>query len=58
MMGATATGLLGLLVPETYGGGGLNVATTTAVLEAFGEGCRDRSGPDPRRRCVIGHGRL
>lgn len=34
-------GLLGLSVPDSYGGIGLNTLTTARVLEAFGYGCQD-----------------
>ncbi len=34
-------GLLGLSVPQRYGGQGLDAVTTARVLEAFGRGCRD-----------------
>ncbi len=34
-------GLLGLCVPEEYGGAGLSALTTSHVIEAFGRGCQD-----------------
>lgn len=34
-------GLLGLPVPEQYGGSGLNALTSALALEAFGYGCHD-----------------
>lgn len=34
-------GLLGLSVPATYGGLGLDARTSARAMEAFGEGCRD-----------------
>jgi alkylation response protein AidB-like acyl-CoA dehydrogenase len=34
-------GLLGLCVPERYGGMGLDALTTARVIEAFGRGCED-----------------
>lgn len=34
-------GLLGMSVPERYGGGGLDSLTTARVMEAFGRGCTD-----------------
>ncbi len=34
-------GLLGLCVPLTYGGGGLDALTTAGAVEAFGYGCED-----------------
>jgi alkylation response protein AidB-like acyl-CoA dehydrogenase len=34
-------GLLGLPVPEEYGGSGLDALTTAIALEAFGYGCED-----------------
>jgi alkylation response protein AidB-like acyl-CoA dehydrogenase len=34
-------GLLGLSVPEQYGGLGLNALTTARVIEAMGRGCHD-----------------
>ncbi len=34
-------GLLGLPVPEEYGGSGSNLTTTIAAMEALGYGCRD-----------------
>ena len=34
-------GLLGLSVPKSCGGGGLDSLTTARVMEAFGEGCED-----------------
>lgn len=34
-------GLLGLSVPKSSGGGGLDAMTTARVMEAFGEGCED-----------------
>jgi alkylation response protein AidB-like acyl-CoA dehydrogenase len=36
-----AFGVLGLSVPEAYGGCGLDVLTATLALEGVGEGCRD-----------------
>lgn len=36
-----AMGLLGLPVPEEYGGVGVDPLTTALALEAFGYGCRD-----------------
>ncbi|MGF1562569.1 MAG: acyl-CoA dehydrogenase family protein [Geminicoccaceae bacterium] len=36
-----AFGLLGLCVPQAYGGLGLDIVTTVMVLEAIGEGCAD-----------------
>jgi alkylation response protein AidB-like acyl-CoA dehydrogenase len=35
-------GILGLPVPERYGGSDLGVLTTTAAMEALGYGCRDQ----------------
>jgi L-prolyl-PCP dehydrogenase len=34
-------GLLGLCVPEQYGGIGLDAVTTARIVEAFGRGCED-----------------
>src|ERR1044071_9806907 len=34
-------GLLGLCVPERYGGVGLDALTTARAVEAFGRGCQD-----------------
>nr|ATG32070.1 proline dehydrogenase [Nannocystis pusilla] len=34
-------GLMGLCVPEAYGGLGLDALTTARVVEAFGRGCED-----------------
>lgn len=34
-------GLLGLAVPETYGGAGADILTTMLVMEGLGYGCRD-----------------
>lgn len=34
-------GLLGLSVPEQYGGIGLDAVTTARAIEAFGQGCED-----------------
>lgn len=34
-------GLLGLCIPEQYGGMGLDAQTTARVIEAFGRGCQD-----------------
>jgi alkylation response protein AidB-like acyl-CoA dehydrogenase len=34
-------GIMGLPVPEEYGGGGADVVTTMLALEALGYGCRD-----------------
>lgn len=34
-------GILGACVPADYGGAGLNARATSAVMEAFGLGCRD-----------------
>jgi alkylation response protein AidB-like acyl-CoA dehydrogenase len=34
-------GLLGLPIPEQYGGGGADVLTTVLAMEALGYGCRD-----------------
>ena len=34
-------GILGLPVPEAYGGSGSNLTTTIAAMEALGYGCRD-----------------
>ena len=34
-------GILGACVPTDYGGAGLNARATSAVMEAFGLGCRD-----------------
>ncbi|MDQ2716672.1 MAG: acyl-CoA dehydrogenase family protein [Chloroflexota bacterium] len=34
-------GLLGLCVPESYGGSGYGALTTARVVEAFGRGCQD-----------------
>lgn len=34
-------GLLGLPIPQTYGGGGCDVLTTMAAMEGLGLGCRD-----------------
>jgi len=33
--------LLGLLVPKTFGGGGLDAVSTIMAMEAFGYGCHD-----------------
>ena len=35
-------GLLGLCIPECYGGLGFDMLTTTRAMEAFGRGCDDR----------------
>lgn len=34
-------GLLGLCVPQQYGGGGFDALTTARAIEAFGRGCED-----------------
>ena len=34
-------GILGLNVPEAYGGGGRDIVTTICILEALGYGCED-----------------
>ena len=34
-------GILGLYVPEAYGGQGRDIATTICILEALGYGCKD-----------------
>ncbi|MEU5159462.1 acyl-CoA dehydrogenase family protein [Streptomyces sp. NPDC020875] len=34
-------GLLGLCIPEAYGGGGLGALDTAHLVEAFGRGCED-----------------
>ncbi len=34
-------GILGLAVPEEYGGGGTDIMTTMLVMEGLGYGCRD-----------------
>jgi alkylation response protein AidB-like acyl-CoA dehydrogenase len=34
-------GVLGLPVPNEYGGSGLDIFSTTVAMEALGEGCRD-----------------
>ena len=34
-------GLLGLAIPQEYGGGGTDVITLMAAMEGFGRGCRD-----------------
>ena len=38
-------GILGLHLPEEYGGQGRDIVTTIAVLEALGYGCRDNGLP-------------
>ncbi len=38
-------GILGLNLPEAYGGQGRDIVTTIAVLEALGYGCRDNGLP-------------
>lgn len=35
-------GILGLPIPEEYGGGGSDLMTTMAVMEGLGYGCRDQ----------------
>lgn len=35
-------GVLGLPIPEDYGGGGADLTTTMAVMEGLGYGCRDQ----------------
>ena len=34
-------GLLGLSIPEAYGGGGMDALDTAHMVEAFGRGCKD-----------------
>jgi L-prolyl-PCP dehydrogenase len=38
---AASHGLLGLCVPEEFGGGGFDALTTARVMEALGYGCQD-----------------